>query len=217
MNELPPEQAGSQPATSAGPRDFARTQRRAERGPSESLAGETARAGPMRDPHEGLIADEWPQMAAPMLLGVAGLAFGNGVFHPLAPMLTALAAAVLVLLSRFVTALERSNLIMKSAHFALLIAAIGLPMFLYGGSIGYWASVGAIPWLPCFGLLITISLLAMMIESGRLVGLLTSQVAMWSGVACVMGTFSGFLTLGIGSAICAAAVFSATSTRSRSI
>jgi len=205
MNELPPAQADLQPASSAGPRDFARTQRRAERGPAGGPAGETARAGPIRDPHQGLIADEWPQMAAPMLLGVAGLAFGNGVFHPLAPMLTALAAAVLVLLARFLAQLERAGAVPKTFHLALLIGAIGLPMFLYGGAIGYWASVGAIPWLPCFGLLITVSLLAMMIESGRLVGLLTSQVAMWSGVACVMGTVSGFLTLGIGSAICMAA------------
>ena len=140
-----------------------------------------------------------------MLLGVAGLALGNGVIYPLGPPLIALSAAIIVLFARIAANFERSNEATDHVKLALLIAVIGLPMFFYGGAIGSWAVGGVIPWLSCIGLLITISLLASMIESGRLVGLLVSQVAMWSGLACVMSSFTGFFTLGISSAIAMAA------------
>jgi hypothetical protein len=47
-------------------------------------------------------------------------------------------------------------------------------------------------------LLVTISLLATVFESGQLAGVLVAQVAIWAGVACAASRLGGLVTLGVG-------------------
>lgn len=205
MTEKAGEQAVQAASTPRGTRDYARTHRGREpvAGPVLAQAGSAFLFG--GEPNRGLIAREWPQMSVPMVLGVATVGIANVALSVwMAPAL-ALVAALLAYLSRFAVQAERNVCLSTGQRMSLMAVAIGLPMFVYGAAISLWAETGAVPWLQCLAILVTVSLLATVIESGRLAGVLAAQVAMWSGVTCVASGIGGILTLVIGTVIAAAA------------
>ncbi|MDF8333396.1 EAL domain-containing protein [Novosphingobium cyanobacteriorum] len=196
---------GGQTAAPRGARDYARTQRRGDRAPVDHSAGAGSAFLFGGGQNRGLIAREWPQISAPMGLGVIGVALVDRAFGDLIAPLIALVAAALAYAGRYAVRLEGKATLSTGPRMSLMALVIGLPMFLYGVGIGLWAEGGNAPWLQCLALLITVSLLATVIESGRLAGVLAAQVSMWSGVTFVASSIGGVLTLGIGSLIAAAA------------
>ena len=212
MKQLPGDPGGPQseplPAPAGGVRDFARTQRRRERipiGPVDrsDVAGAAFLFG--TGPGRGLIAREWPHMALPMVLGVGGLAVANGTIHPTIAPVLALLASALMFVARFTSNYESKGDHSTAKRMVLMAASIGLPLFVYGVAIGMWAASGSVPWIQAMALLVTISLLATVTESGRLAGMLTAEVAMWSGVTWVVSLAGGIVSLVIGGVIAAAA------------
>ncbi|KPF85953.1 EAL domain-containing protein [Novosphingobium sp. AAP93] len=189
-------------------RDFARTQRRRDRVPTAPISRADVAGGTFlfgTGPGRGLIAREWPHMALPMVLGVLGLALANFSVRPIIAPLLALLASALLFVARFTSAYEESRDHPTIVRMALMAASIGIPLFIYGYAIGMWASSGVVPWVQALALLVTISLLATVTESGRLAGMLTAEVAMWSGVTWVTHFAGGILSLVIGGVIAVAA------------
>ncbi len=208
MNDVPVDLREPLTDRRSGVRDFARTQRQRERAPGEGNAPGDVKGGEFRygtGPGRGLIAPEWPHMALPMVLGVGGLALANGIYELQPAMLLALVASALVIAARFTSVYESRHDCSTALRVALLGLSIGLPLLLFGGAIGIWASSGAVPWIQAMALLVTISLLATATESGRLAGMLTAEVAMWSGVTWVVSLSGGIVSLIIGSVIAVAA------------
>ncbi|WP_125955843.1 EAL domain-containing protein [Novosphingobium sp. UBA1939] len=184
-----------------GVRDFARTHRRRDR--TSPVQDGTAMSnflfGVGRE--NNLIAKEWPQMGIAMLGGMVALTGLNMVVPPLVPTVLAGIATVVAFCSVYAVRLEQTKRLSTGQRMSLMGLVIGLPMMLYGSAIGLLAMAGLMPWLQCLAVLVTISLLASVTESGRLAGVLVAQIAMWSGVTCVASRIGGFTTLAIGTVI----------------
>jgi len=186
-------------APMADRRDYARTQRRRERVPSSYA--------PSQRRGRALVAREWPQIAVPMVVGLIGLSALNGTLPDSTVVSLGATSAVLALLG--VLAVRLESLIERStaARMVLMALAVGMPMVLFGAAVGHWAEMGGVPWLQALALLVTVSLLATVFESGQLAGLLVTQVSIWAGVACSASRIGGMITLGIGVAVAVAAYF----------
>lgn len=180
-------------------RDFARTQRRRERVPASHA--------PNPRMANRLIAREWPQIAAPMAVGLAGLALLNGVIPDGIVVSVGITAVMLALLGALAVRVENAGIVGTAPRMLLMALAVGMPMFLFGAAVGHWADMGAVPWLQGLALLVTVSLLATVFESGQLASVLVAQVAIWAGVACAANRLGGLVTLGIGLAVAVAAYF----------
>lgn len=208
MNQLPGDQAAKQAKPMRTVRDFARTQRRRDRVPTAPVSrGDVAGAAFLfgTGPGRGLIAREWPHMALPMVLGVGGLAIANWTVRPIISPVLALLASALLFVARFAATYEERREHSTAVRMGLMCASIGIPLFIYGVAIGLWASSGVVPWVQALALLVTISLLATVTESGRLAGMLTAEVAMWSGVTWVSSLAGGITSMVIGGVIAVAA------------
>jgi diguanylate cyclase (GGDEF)-like protein/PAS domain S-box-containing protein len=156
-------------------------------------------------PGRGLIAREWPHMALPMMLGVCGLALANWTIQPFISPVLALLASALLFVARFTSTYEEDRDHSTLVRMLLMSASIGIPLFIYGVAVGIWAVSGTVPWVQALALLVTISLLATVTESGRLAGMLTAEVAMWSGVTWVNSLAGGITSLLVGGVIAIAA------------
>lgn len=217
MGQAGDKRAGAEQASDHGrAAAFARARPRRERGqpldahldPHKDGAGGPGRGGATflfgHSPLRSLVSPEWWHMALPMALGIGTLLltdpYAGGWLHP---MLAAL-GALLTLPSRVIAPARR-----RSAgdwtHLALAGPVIVVPMALYGWAIGHWAAVGGLPWLQAHALLVTITLVASAIQSGRQAGLLAAQVALWAGVTSVMSTLAGVLVTLIGVVVAAVA------------
>ncbi len=208
MKEFSGAHEGTQAESLRVPRDYARTQRRRERVPTPAVSRADAAGAAFlfgTGPGRGLIAREWPNMALPMVLGVAALAAGNGTIQPTIAPVLALLASALLFVARFTWNYEATGDHSTAKRMGLMVASIGVPLFIYGIAIGIWAASGSVPWVQALALMVTISLLATVTESGRLAGMLTAEVAMWSGVTWVISFGGGIASLVIGGAIAAAA------------
>jgi diguanylate cyclase (GGDEF)-like protein len=208
MEQVPGDQGGPHSEPQRSVRNYARTQRRRERVPVAPGSRASAVGGAFlfgTGPGRGLIAREWPHMALPMALGVAGLAGANGAIQPVIAPILALLASALMFVARFTSNYESKGDHTTAVRMGLMTASIGLPLFIYGIGIGLWAASGTVPWVQAMALLVTISLLATVTESGRLAGMLTAEVAMWSGVTWVISLGGGVTSLLIGGVIAGAA------------
>ncbi|MFD2782333.1 PAS domain-containing protein [Novosphingobium pokkalii] len=154
-----------------------------------------------------LIAREWPQMAVPMAVGLLGLGLLNGILPDGTVLSVGITAIVLALLGALAVRVENAGIVGTAPRMLLMALAVGMPMFLFGAAVGHWADLGAVPWLQAMALLVTISLLATVFESGQLAGVLVAQVAIWAGVACAASRLGGLVTLGVGLAVAVAAYF----------
>ena len=150
--------------------------------------------------HRSMVAPEWWQIALPMVLGVAVLLLANRAFADWLSPAVALVSAGVALSARLIGRLDhaahgtRDRMVMV----AVMIVA---PMFGYGWGIAHWAQVGAVPWLQALAVLVSVALIATMIQSVRLAGLLCGQVAMWAAITCVVSALGGMLAMIIGVAI----------------
>ena len=194
--------AGSRTTT----RDYARTRRRDKVSVAPvDTAGSTFLFG--RDNSNRLIAPEWPSMAVPMILVTVVIAVLHLVLPVLTTALLAVLAATTAHLSKFAVKAEEERQLETGGRMALAGLAVALPMFLFGSAMGLWGSSGQVGWFYCLAAVATISLLATVIQSGRLVSVLAAQVSIWSGVTCVASTLAGYLSLIVGVAIAIAAYY----------
>ena len=199
------------PGDVARTKAFARTRR--ERG--ESLAAGKAGFGFQSGSslHRSLVAPEWWQMALPMVLGVGIPAVavhvftrhGAGAAPDMISPLVAMFGALLTLTARSIARMDHTlhGMAQRLGQVGVMIA---IPMFAFGWGIAHWAQAGGthwghVPWVQAMAALISVSLLAMVIQSGRLAGLLCGQVAMWSAVTCVVSPLTGILVTTIAIAI----------------
>ncbi len=199
--------AESQPEMStpvSASRDFARTRRR-ERPVAVAVREVGASFLFGNDPSNRLIPAEWPGIAvAVVVLPLVPLGITLTVPAVL-PTILALAAAVIAYFSKHAVRLEERGGLETGQRMLLLGVSVGLPMFLFGSAIGFWGEAGQIGWFYCFAILALITLLATVLQSGRLLAMLAAQVSLWSGVTCVTSEIGGYLTLLLGLGIAGAA------------
>jgi diguanylate cyclase (GGDEF)-like protein/PAS domain S-box-containing protein len=85
-----------------------------------------------------------------------------------------------------------------------MLAAVGVPTFLYGMAIADWSTRLPIEaWGQTLGGLIIIGTIAALILKGRLPSVMSAQVGLWSGVAVVAGTAGTWLVLAVGAGVAA--------------
>ncbi len=190
--------AEPKPANSGG--DFARTRRR-ERAPASAVreAGGSFLFG--NDPANHLISAEWPRMAMAMALALALLALVNFAIPPALPSAIALVAVCLTLTGLIATRIESNGSLGSGQRVAILGIVVALPMFLFGSAMGLYATAGTFAWFQCIAAVATVALVATIVQSGRLLGVLAAQVSAWAGFTCVASTLGGYLALGLGFAI----------------
>ncbi|WP_084355857.1 EAL domain-containing protein [Novosphingobium lentum] len=194
MSETVPQISEQQTvAAPKGAPDFARTARRRDRSTSP---GQPA----IRTPTQ-FIAPEWPQMAVAMAAGLVLLGLMGWSVPPVVSIVLGVVAVAIAGSARLVQGFDVATDHGTGLRMSLMGLVVALPLLLFGSSVGIWAHAQADLWYYSFALLITISLLATVIESGRLAGVLAAQVGMWAGVACVTSKLGGFITLAVGAAI----------------
>jgi diguanylate cyclase (GGDEF)-like protein len=150
--------------------------------------------------HRSMVAPEWWQLALPMALGVLVLLLANRAFADWLSPLVAACSAGLALTALAIGRLDHD------AHgtgwrMAMVAVMIVAPMFGYGWGLAHWAQGGSVPWLQAMAVLVSVALMATIIQSVRLAGLLCGQVAMWAAITCVVSALGGVLALIIGAAI----------------
>ena len=179
---------------------YARSRPRRERGagfpPDQAGAGFLFGASH----HRSMIAPEWWQIALPMGLGLTILVLANQAFGDLLSPLVAAAAALLSLSALTIGRFDHFSH-GTGKRTAMVGMMIALPMFGYGWGIAHWAQSGQVPWLQAMAVLVSIALLATIIQSARLAGLVCGQVALWAAITCVVSPLGGVLALIIGGAI----------------
>ena len=184
--------------------DFSRTRRRDRiSAPAVADAGASFLFG--GDPANLLISPEWPKLAIPMALAPLFLALVNLSLPPLLPSAIIVIAALAVHFSTFAMKVERGRNLETGQRMALMGLVVAFPMFLFGSAIGLFGAVSGVAWFHCIAVVATISLLATVVQSGRLVGVLAAQVSIWSGVTCVATHIGGYAALAIGLCIAFAA------------
>ena len=150
--------------------------------------------------HRAMVAPEWWQMAGPMVLGVAVLLLANCAFSDWLSPILALVSAGLALTALAIEKLDHTSHGTRQ-RMAIVGVMIVAPMFGYGFAIARWAQIGSVPWLQAMAVLVSIALLATIIQSARLAGLLCGQVAMWAAITCEVSALGGILAIIIGAAI----------------
>ncbi|CAH0497245.1 hypothetical protein NVSP9465_02298 [Novosphingobium sp. CECT 9465] len=184
--------------------DFSRTRRRDRiSAPAVADAGASFLFG--GDPANLLISPEWPKLAIPMALAPLFLAMVDLSLPPLLPSAIIAIAALAVHFSTFAMKVERDRNLETGQRMALMGLVVAFPMFLFGSAIGLFGAVSGVAWFHCIAVVATMSLLATVVQSGRLVGVLAAQVSIWSGVTCVATHIGGYAALAIGLCIAFAA------------
>lgn len=186
------------PMNSGG--DFARTRRR-DRAPATVARDSGGGYLFGNDPAKQLISSEWPRMAVVMVMTLALLTSLNLVIPPLLPTAVALSAAGLAAIAVIGLRIEGQRTLTSGQRMAIVGVVIALPMFLFGAAMGLFVEAGVFEWFECIAAIATVALVATIIQSGRLVGVLAAQVAAWSGLTCAASTLGGFIALVLGFAI----------------
>ena len=110
-------------------------------------------------------------------------------------------ATIIAALTRKAAWLERTRLSTPSHRAALAAAVCGLPMLLFGLGIGRWAEFSGARWADSIGILVIVGALATIILNRKIASIITSQVALWLGVAMATGSRGAFLALAAGVAV----------------
>ena len=101
-------------------------------------------------------------------------------------------------LTRKAALLERARLSNPNHRAALAAVVCGLPMLLFGLGIGRWTEFSGARWADSIGILVIVGALATIILNRKIASIITSQVALWLGVAMVTGSRGAFLALASG-------------------
>jgi diguanylate cyclase (GGDEF)-like protein/PAS domain S-box-containing protein len=158
--------------------------------PSPKAAGARARARTV-DPALGrrtLISPNWAYMSS-VVFASSALAWLIGLNAPAPAVFALLAAGALVpLASRWVRKLEKSSSSL-AVRVALMLVVVALPMFLVGLGNSLWSEADTLDWRLGFAALIATTSLAAVIQSGRPIGLFAGQIACWSAVILIKGSW----------------------------
>jgi len=150
--------------------------------------------------HRSMVAPEWWHIALPMSVGVAVLLLANQAFADLLSPLLAQCSALLTLSALVVGRLNHKGH-RTGTRAAMVVVMIGVPMFGYGLALAHWAQGGSVPSMQAMAVLVSVALIATMIQSARPAGMLCGQVAMWAAITCAVSPVGGVLVLIIGGAI----------------
>lgn len=121
-----------------------------------------------------------------VLFGIAFVALGSA--PPIGSVELALVALLVpVMGSRFVK-LERSGDHGGVGRFAIMLAAVALPLLMFGCALSVWVARGAGEWSSLLGVAIMGGIAASILLSGRLPSLLAAQVGLWGGIALSHGS-----------------------------
>ncbi|HWU04132.1 MAG TPA: EAL domain-containing protein [Novosphingobium sp.] len=153
------------------------------------------------EPYPGYfhLSEGWA-MVAPAMATAALLLALSGMALPDHYVLLAAALAVgLVALSPLFVRLERAPRRSPAQRYAVMSAAVGLPMALFGAGLGRWLATGAMA-SPVLGIgaLLVVTLVVAIVQSGRLPALLLAITALWTGPALVAGTWAAVVILLLG-------------------
>ncbi len=180
---------------------------------SPGALGRTARSGMApRQPSSGhiatgatrkfLIPREWTWSAPAMLAAFVMIGLMSWSLPPLAVAGLALGALGITAATRLFVRLERNWPDDFPRRFAIAMAAVGLPVFLFGLAVAWWTeAVGQSAWAASIEILILVSLLCTAILHGRLPSIMLAKVALWAGVALLAGSTRHFALLAVGAAL----------------
>lgn len=140
-----------------------------------------------------------------MALAPVLLALLNLTLPPILPTLIVALAVVVTHFASLAMRIEMERNLESGKRMALMGLVVALPMFLFGSAMGMFGNSAQFEWFHCIAVVATMSLLATVIQSGRLVGVLAAQVSAWSGMTCVASTVGGYLALVLGLVIAVAA------------
>ncbi|MDE2561044.1 MAG: EAL domain-containing protein [Sphingomonadales bacterium] len=176
--------------------DYARTRRR------ESISPASSKNSHGIQPLSGTLpSHEWPQIAIAMAMGLALLALIERSVPPLLTSGLIATAVAIVAFTRLLGRFDRGFETSTALRMALVHAVMALPLFMFGAGISLWANAGGIGWQAAMAALVTISLLATVFASGRLIGILAANVSIWVGADFVASPTGGVVSLIVGLAI----------------
>ncbi len=108
-------------------------------------------------------------------------------------------SALVTLATPRVISFEQSRPANGARSIAITIAMIGLPMLAFGLMVALWSSRSLVSDLEAsIGIPIIVGALAAIILNRRLPSLILALVALWGGVAAVVGTAASWLALAVG-------------------
>jgi diguanylate cyclase (GGDEF)-like protein/PAS domain S-box-containing protein len=96
--------------------------------------------------------------------------------------------------------LERDRISDPTQRSLLAGALIALPMLLFGLAISRWGVTHRWNWTDSIGIVVIVATIAAIILNRRVAKIVTSQVALWTGVALVSGTRGTLLAVSVGAA-----------------
>ena len=138
-----------------------------------------------------------PVFAGALLVnGIASLSWPR-----LSTVLLSIAAIATAALTPWIAEAEKRKLVTARSRNLLSTLFVGLPMFLIGLTLADWtARVGA-PWEGAVGTGVIVGVLAAIILNRRVASVITSQAALWAGLATIAGSRGTWFALSIGLAI----------------
>ena len=153
---------------------------------------------PIED-HHLLIPRGWMLMA-PVMLGALALTALSSVSLPrVSSALIALAAIAIAACAPLFSRFEQSHGRNTTIRHALMIAAVGLPMLLFGLAIARWTHhVAAVEWPTSIGVLVLIGFASLALLNGRLMTAVVAKIGLWLGVVMIIGNSGHLLVLSVG-------------------
>ena len=147
-----------------------------------------------------MVPPNWVMMA-PILAGAMTLTAIATVSLPdlVSAGLAALAIAGAAL-TPMAARLERERISDPVRRRMLAGALIGMPMLLFGLAVSRWEAIDTTDWTDTIGIVVIVATFAAIILNRRVAKIVTSQVALWTGVAVVSGTRGTLLAVSIGAA-----------------
>ena len=146
-----------------------------------------------------MVPRSWMLMA-PVMLGALVLTALSSWSLPSVPSaLLALAAVTIVAAASAFSRMEQIQRSRIGLRTAIMVAAVGFPMLLYGAAIARWTDhANGVGWPNSIGVLVLIGLAALATLNGRLMTGVVAKVGLWLGVAIIAGNGGHFLVLSVG-------------------
>src|SRR3569623_315621 len=135
-----------------------------------------------------LVSPNWIHMT-PVILASSALVWLIGLNAP-SPLVFALigTGASIPLASHQARKFDKATASL-AVRVALMLAVVALPMLLVGLGNSLWSEADTLDWRLGFAALIATTSLAAVIQSGRSVGLFAGQIACWSAVILIKGSW----------------------------
>ncbi|MEQ1497977.1 MAG: EAL domain-containing protein [Novosphingobium sp.] len=161
----------------------------------------TRRRGSARDGLKDLIEPNWQLMVPIFALATVLIGFAIGALPGVLTLALLIAGSTIAALTRVAARFERDKLDNSSRRSMLMTGMVGLPMLLFGLGAANWTNTAHGHWENSIGILIIVGSLAAIILNRRIASVITSQVALWLGVASVSGSIGSLIALAIGAGV----------------